>query len=180
MEFNDVMTGRRSVRRYRQDKVTEEQVDRIVSRARYAPSWKNTQTVRYTAVMDPDLKKEIAETGVFGFKKNNGIINSAAVVMVVSTVRGISGYDKDGSASTTKGGHWESFDAGIASYAFCLAAKEEGLGTCIMGLFDEKTISSLIGLPENESISALIALGVPDEDPDMPKRKETGEILRIK
>lgn len=175
----EIMKTRRSIRKYTDEPVSREQVERIAAAAQLAPSWKNSQTARFTAVMDPGIKKKISENGVFGYKKNSFIIGSAPVLMILSTVEGISGFEPDGSFTTEKGTHWQSFDAGSAAYAFCLAAKEEGLGTCIMGLFDEEYISELIGLPTAQSISALIALGHPDSDPEMPERKELEEILTV-
>lgn len=174
------MEGRRSIRKYKAEPLSAEVIERIVKAARLAPSWKNSQTARFTAVCDKELKDDIAQNGVLGFAKNKGIISSAPAVVVLSTVDGVSGYNTDKTPSTAKGSHWQSFDAGAAAYAFCLAAKNEGLGTCIMGLFDEPYISKAIGLPEEESISAVIALGVPDESPAMPKRKELSEVLRFK
>lgn len=179
MEFYECMQTRRSIRKYTNEAVSAEQIRKIVAAAQLAPSWKNSQSVRFTAITDPELKEQIAQTGVFGFRKNCGIISGAPVLIVLSTAEGISGFDPDGSPSTEKGGHWQSFDAGIAAYAFCLAANEEGFGTCIMGLYDEKRIADIISLPAGQSISALIALGRPAENPGMPKRKETDEILRL-
>lgn len=180
MEFIECVETRRSIRKYKADPVSLETIEKIIGNARLAPTWKNSQSVRFTAVTTPALKAEIAEKGIPDYKKNTGIINSAPVLIVLSTVDKRSGYERDGSASTTKGSHWQSFDAGAACYALCLAAKNEGLGTCIMGLFDEESIAKLIDLPEGQLISAIIALGYPDEDPAMPKRKEISDILTIK
>lgn len=72
------------------------------------------------------------------------------------------------------------FDAGIACQTFCLAAKERGLGTVIMGIFDEDSISELLDIPEDQELAALITLGYPDEDPNPPKRKTTDILLQYK
>ena len=65
---------------------------------------------------------------------------------------------------------------GIASQSFCLAAHSLGLGTVIMGLFDD-TIADLIDLPEGQAISCIIALGYPAESPAAPKRKEVSDLV---
>lgn len=49
----------------------------------------------------------------------------------------------------------------------------------IMGIFDEGTVAELAGVPEGQKISALVALGYPDETPEMPKRKTTEELLTV-
>ena len=61
---------------------------------------------------------------------------------------------------TLKGSHWESFDAGIAAQTFCLAAWDKGVGTVIMGLFDEKEIAKAVQIPEGQQICAVIARAI--------------------
>ena len=71
------------------------------------------------------------------------------------------------------------FDAGVASQTFCLAAHEQGLGTVIMGIFDEDKVAQLIQMPEDREMVALIALGYPNEEPIAPKRKTVDDLLTI-
>ena len=71
------------------------------------------------------------------------------------------------------------FDAGIASYGFCLAAHEYGLGTVIMGIFDD-TLSDVLQIPEDQELVNVICIGHPDESPEMPKRKSVSDILTYK
>lgn len=72
------------------------------------------------------------------------------------------------------------FDAGVASEAFCLAAYEQGLGTVIMGIFDEAKAASLLEVPEERELVALIPIGYPAESPAAPKRKSVEELLSFK
>ena len=69
------------------------------------------------------------------------------------------------------------FDAGIAGEAFCLAAYEQGLGTVIMGLFDEAEAAKVLDLPEGRELVALIPIGYPAESPAAPKRKTVEDLL---
>ena len=179
MEALQNLMERRSIRQYKDTPVTAAQITEIVETARFAPSWKNSQTVRYHAVLSREIKDRIAAEGTLNFSKNGNNIRSAAALVVLTTVDGIAGYEPDGTPTTTKGTHWQSFDAGIACQTFCLAAHDKGLGTLIMGIFDEPKIKAILQLPEGESISALIAVGYADIAPDAPKRKETGELLQI-
>ncbi|MBR3629632.1 MAG: nitroreductase family protein [Oscillospiraceae bacterium] len=179
MEALQNIRERRSIRQYKDIPVTAEQITQIVEAARFAPTWKNSQTVRYHAVLDKALKDRIAAEGTLNFSKNGSNIRSAAALVVLTTVDGIAGYEPDGSPTTTKGAHWQSFDAGIACQTFCLAAHDLGLGTLIMGIFDEPKIRELLRIPDGESISALIAVGYADTAPNAPKRKETSELLQI-
>ena len=179
MDFLDCVKTRRSVRSYAPRKVEKETLERIVQAAACAPSWKNTQTTRYIAVLDEALKDKIAAEGMKDFAFNQKNLATAPCVVVVATITARSGFERDGSFSTPKGTHWESFDAGIATQTFCLAAHSEGLATVIMGIYDEAKVAELVGLPEGQKISALVALGYPAETPEMPKRKTTEELLRM-
>lgn len=101
-------------------------------------------------------------------------------LVVVSVVAGISGYEKDGSFSTSQEDRWEMFDAGIANQTFCLAAHSKGIGSVILGVFDEHKIRQYVSLPENEKVTNLIALGYPLEPAKSgPPRKEVSELLQI-
>ena len=75
---------------------------------------------------------------------------------------------------------WQMFDAGVASEAFCLAAYEKGLGSVIMGIFDEAKAASLLELPENQEVAVLIPVGIPDEEPVAPRRKAVADLLTFK
>lgn len=177
METKTCIKTRRSIRRFTAEPVTRENLEKIIELASYAPSWKNTQTSRYIAIFDTDLKDQIADEGVCGFQHNTEIIHNASALVLLTTVRGRSGYERDGSPSTPKTSHWESFDAGIAAQTFCLAAHELGCGTVILGIYDEKKIKELTGVPEDQDISALIAIGHPAEAPSAPKRKTVEELV---
>ena len=69
------------------------------------------------------------------------------------------------------------YDAGVASQTFCLAAYEQGLGTVILGLFDQASIETMLQLPEDRELVALIPVGYPDEAPAAPRRKPVEDLL---
>ena len=102
---------------------------------------KNTQITRYIAIEDPSILKKIADdyTPVY----NSNIIRQIPMLVAVTFIKGRSGFERDGSYSTKKGDRWQMFDVGVACQSFCLAAKEQGLGTVIMGIFDEEKITEL-------------------------------------
>jgi len=179
MDFLDCISSRRSIRQFSNLPVSRETIQEIVKAASFSPSWKNSQTVRYTVIDDPAVKAAVAEHIVPIFPNNARIINNAPALVVLSSIRYRCGYERDGSFSTTKGDSWEMFDAGIAAQTFCLAAHNAGLGTVIMGIFDENTVASHIHLPDNQRVSALIAIGHPAETPGMPKRKDVTELLQF-
>lgn len=178
MEFTNVVKERRSVRRFKNEPISHEVFEKIVDVARYSPSWKNTQIARYLIVESEELKAKIATPEcTFNFAYNIGTLSNAASILVLTYIKNRSGFDKDGSFSTTKEDRWQNFDCGIAAQTFCLAAQEQGVGTVILGYFDENEIAKVCNLPEEQGIAAVIACGYPDEEPACPKRKEVEELL---
>ncbi len=175
MTAKECITGRRSIRRFTDRPVSHELLSRIVETASFAPSWKNTQITRYIAV-EGEAKAALAKCTSL-FPGNGAIMESAPVVIAVTIITGRSGYERDGSFSTPKGDRWQMYDAGIASEAFCLAAHEDGLGTVILGLFDEEEAAKLLNLPEGRQLAALIPVGYPAEAPAAPRRKTVEELL---
>lgn len=179
MTAKECITGRRSIRKFKSDKIDRGLLESIIDTAAYAPSWKNTQITRYIAVSGA-LKDKIAEDATKAWSNNGNIIRSAPLLIAVTMVTGRSGFEKDGSYSTDRKDGWQIYDAGIASEAFCLAAYEAGLGSVILGIFDNKITSSLLELPDGQELMALIAVGYPDEQPPAPKRKSSVDLLTYK
>ena len=126
-----------------------------------------------------ELKDKIAAECTALHANNGRIINDAAMLIAITIIKGRCGFERDGSFTTKKGASWQMFDAGIASQTFCLAAHEQGLGTVIMGIFDEDKVAEMIQLPEEREMIALIALGYPNEEPVAPKRKTVDDLLTI-
>ena len=179
MTAKECIKGRRSIRKFADTPVSRDVIADIVETASYAPSWKHTQITRYIAV-EGELKDKIADECTSAYAKNGEIIKNAPMLIAVTFIKNRSGFERDGSYSTPKEGGWQMFDAGVASEAFCLAAYEQGLGTVIMGIFDEAKAASLLEVPEERELVSLIPIGYPAESPAAPKRKSVEEILSFK
>ncbi|MBO5088195.1 MAG: nitroreductase family protein [Lachnospiraceae bacterium] len=177
MDALECIKTRRSIRKFKEEPVSQETVNAIIEAASYAPSWKNTQISRYHIVENKEILQEIADNCVLDFEFNQKTINRAPQLVVVSMIEKRCGYEKDGSFSTSKEDRWEMFDAGIASQTFCLAAHDMGVGTVILGIFDEEKVAKAISLPEGQKVAALIAMGYPNQECEAPKRKTVEELV---
>lgn len=177
MTVEEGIKSRRSVRKFTDKKVDKETIEAIIETCRFSPSWKNSQTPRYIVIENESVKNKIAEECVLNFAYNEKNIKACKSLVIVSYVKDICGFEKDGSYSTPKGDHWEMFDAGIATQSFCLAAHEKGVGTVILGVFDDAKVAEAISLPSDQKVAALIPIGYSDGTPAAPKRKEVDEIL---
>lgn len=180
MEAIECIKTRRSVRRFTEQEVTNEVLNEIVDIARMAPTWKNTQTLRYVIVKDKDMLKKIADDCLLEFEGNIKTVSQCQALVVLAQVNGRCGYERDGSFTTSKGASWEMFDAGIAAQTFCLAAHEKGIGSVILGIFDDAKVAEVIGLEEGKTVAALIPIGYPKFIPDPVPRKEVEELISFK
>ena len=180
MTIEEGIRTRRSTRKYAEQEISNEVLAEIVDLARFSPSWKNTQVVRYHVIKNAQIKQDIAENCVLNFDFNAKTIVRCPALVVVSVVTGISGYEPDGSFSTPQGDRWEMFDSGIANQTFCLAAHSKGVGSVILGVFDEEKIRQYVSIPSNERVTNLIALGYPlAPAKSAPPRKDVCELLNI-
>ena len=182
MDAITMIKERRSVRKFQDKAVDRETMREIIEAARWAPSWANFQVARYTLVDNTETIKRLSTEGVKGFVYNVKTLEEAKSVAVLSFVKGKSGKldpEKDEYA-TEKANVWEVFDAGLACQTFCLAAHAKGVGTCIMGVIDEQSISEIVGLPDEETVAALIVYGYEQGEHAKPTpRKEVDKIVRF-
>ena len=122
---------RRSIRQYLDTPVTAEELEKIVEAAAYAPSWTNSQTASYRAVLDAAKKEAIAAQVALVSPHNGDIIRNAPALVLLLSENGKSGIRSATGKPLHEGldQHWQSFDAGLAAEAFCLAAHAYGLCT---------------------------------------------------
>ena len=171
MDWKTCITERRSIRNFKDMEIDNSVFEELITLSSHAPSWKNSQSVRYVIIKDKTLIKRISKEGVLDFEFNQKTILKAPALVLVCTLKERSGYNRDGSFSTTKETHWESFDSGVATQTLVLAAHGLGLASVIMGIFDEEKIKELVKIDDNLKVSALVALGYANEEVEMPKRK---------
>ena len=175
MELQKVIETRRSVRKYDASrKVTKEQISEIVQAAIQAPSWKNSQTARYHAVLSDELTKTMLNDCLPEFNAKN---SEGAALVVTTFVANRAGFNREGQPDNEVGNGWGFYDLGLHNENFVLKAKEIGLDTLIMGIRDEKKIREVLQIPDAETIVAVIALGYGEQEPEMPKRKKPEDIV---
>jgi len=175
MSFLDLANRRYSVRNYKNTPVPEEEINRCIEAARLAPSACNSQPWKFIIVDDLKLKNELAKVGFEGFLDFNHFAFKAPVlVLMVSERQKI--FAKFGGIVKKK--NFSLMDIGIAAEHFCLQAAEEGLGTCILGWFNEKKIKKLLSIPKLKRVELIISVGFSaDEKIPHKKRKNIDEIL---
>ena len=156
MELAELLVKRQSERNYSPEKVSREEITRCLEAARIAPSACNSQPWKFVVIDDPEKVEAIAKaTMQLGLNRF-----SAQVPVFVAVIQENMNFTaKVGSRLNDK--DFSLIDMGLAVHAFCLQAAEIGLGTCIMGLFDEKKVKEMIDAPSNRRVQLLLALGHP-------------------
>lgn len=175
MEFQKIIEARRSIRKYNPDQqVTKEQVKELIQTAILAPSWKNSQAARYYCVVSEEIREKVRTECLPEFNANNS--DGAGALIVTAFVKNRSGYERSGEPTNELGNGWGLYDLGLANENLILKATEMGLGTLVMGIRDGKKLKELLGIPEEQAVVSVIALGYPNVSPDRPKRKSVEDV----
>ena len=174
MEFMELITARRSVRKY-EGTICHEDLAAVLRAAQQAPSWKNEQASRCYAVETPEKLEDLRASALPSFNRNS----SANATLVVTTfVRDIVGFNGKTPANEIGNG-WGAYDLGLHDAYLILAAKDLGYDTLIMGIRDADRIREEIQIPANEEIMSVIAIGKPGETPAPRPRKGLTETNRF-
>lgn len=173
----DLIKLRQSTRRYTSQPVEPEKLERCLEMARLAPSASNSQPWTFIAVTQTDLLDKVAkQTFDQVFRFNKFVMQASALVVIVMEkpllITQIGGIIKKK--------EYPLIDIGIAAEHFCLQATEEGLGTCMLGWFNEKPIKKLLNIPAGKTIGLIISVGYPPQDYKIREksRKPFHEVVR--
>ena len=90
-----------------------------------------------------------------------------------------SGFKQDGTADNELENGWGCYDLGLQNANLVLKAEELGYGTLIIGIRDAQKIREVLSVPKEETIVSVIAVGIPAEEPNRPKRKDTEDMVRF-
>ena len=159
---------RRTVRKFEEQPVTEEQVNTLLESIRWAESWANTQCWEVVVVRNEEIKAQLQETMAKGNPGAKSVVQAPVVFAVCAKLQ-TSGFYKD--QAPTKFGDWFMFDLGIASQNLSLAAHSMGLGSVMLGLFDHDQAAQVLKVPQGYELVTLIPVGVPAKIPSAPNRK---------
>lgn len=177
MKFIELIQKRQSDRQYTGKPVEREIINRCVEAARFAPSASNSQPWTFIVVDDKNTKDLIANKTYGPLKSFNKFVPQAPVIIAIVLEKPKVITELGG---RLKKKEYPLIDIGIAAEHICLQATEEGIGTCMLGWFDEKAIKDLLNVPEKKSIPLLITLGyTPDNYTHRKKiRKEKKKVVR--
>ena len=154
--------NRRSIRKFKNEPVSEEVMNNILEAGRRAPSALNKQPWQFVIARDHNKKEACS------FRGYNGFTTDAAFVVV--------GFYKESEAIFEKYGL---MDVTIALQNMVVAAWVQGVGSCWLGAFDVRELRDTFDLPEGLKIVGGVAFGIPDENPSQPAKKPLGKITHF-
>ena len=162
MNFKELCEKRYSCRLYKSDAIEKEKMDYVLECARLAPSAVNKQPWRLRLLEEKgELEKACSCYG-------REWIASAPAILIVSVMRSeawVRSYDSK---------YHGDIDAAIITEHICLAAAEQGLGTCWVCNFDAAKCHELLGLGEDEEAVVMIPIGYAADS--RPEKKRKAEI----
>jgi len=169
----DAISDRRSIRAYKQDPITQDQLDAILKAAFESPSARNRQPWHFTVARDQKVIAEVNEEAQKNMKEDLGF-NMKDIFFAAPTVIFI---------SSEKNWAWSKVDTGIAVQTIALAAHSLGLGSVILGLpryafegLRKEYFDKLLKFPDDYEFAIAIAIGVPNTTkkahPNLPGKVE--------
>lgn len=193
--MNDILKGileRRSIRKYKSEQITEEELNTILQAGIYAPSAGGRQGPVFVVTQDKELNEKLGRINKAAF---HGRISTATSYIskdqpsIADDVTIVSGlYSAPTIITLFAPGNflYSESDCSVASENIMLAAYSLGIGSCMVGRADE-TFSSDYGkellekynINENYRAFYHILLGYADCDNPKAKPRKEGRIIRI-
>lgn len=175
MDFMDLCLRRQSCRNFADKPVEREKLVKCVEAARLTPSGCNSQPWSFVVVEDPKLAPEVAQCAQqMGI---NEYISGAKAFIVVLEEHAVL---MPGIRKIMDSQYFAKGDLGAAVVTICYAAEAQGLGTCILGVYDREKLGQLLNIPLEKQYGGLIAVGYAAEDKVRNKtRKPLEEMARF-
>ena len=173
--FLDLARSRQSDRAFDATRRIEpDKLARILEAVQSAPSACNAQPYRLIVVDDPELKNKVADTTSSKVLGMNHFTKQAPVhIVIVEENPNLT----SGIGAVVKDKHFPYLDIGIVASYIALAAADEGLGSCILGWFDEKKLRALLSIPARKRILLDVVLGYSTQPLREKKRKPAEKVI---
>ncbi len=171
MNFTEIAQARQSCRRYRAGIAVEtEKLERILASARLAPSACNGQPYHITVCRGEAAGKVARAVQGMGMNK---FAEQVPVMLVISEMPYVA---TAALGAKVKGNDYRSIDIGILSAYITAEATAQGLGSCILGWFDDGEIRRICSL--DGAVRLVITLGyAAEDDPLRPKKRKDTDLL---
>lgn len=158
--FLELAKSRKSCRAYSPRPISRKDLELCAETALHSPSACNSQPWKFVIVDDREQKRRIASTFPTPGIAMNAFAREAAAFIAILSERQKTAPWIGGKLAKKD---FRLMDIGIACAHIVLQAEELGIGTCILGWFDEKQIKNILDIPRNKRIELIVSLGYPAE-----------------
>ncbi|MBP3963220.1 NADPH-dependent oxidoreductase [Paenibacillus lignilyticus] len=173
-EVLSTIMNHRSIRKFKDERLPREQVETIVRAAQMAASSSFMQAYSIIGLTDPTLKRELRDITRTPYVEENGHLFIFCADLQRLTVMADEQEKQDMKVMLESSMAYQIaiVDATLAAQNAVLAAESLGLGTVIMGAVkkDIVRLDQMLGLPEYVTSLFGIAVGVPDQQPELKPR----------
>jgi nitroreductase len=160
-----LLKGRRSVRRYKPDRVPEKLIEQLLEAGRWAPSATNRQPWAFVVVQDQAILQQVAQHAAYYFIRWAHVAEAPLLIILC------------GHRKSRIYRQYLHEDIGLAGGQIMLQAHALGLGTCWIGGLDRKAIAAILQVPDEWEIVGLLTVGFPAEEPRASTRKPLADIV---
>ena len=172
-DFLKLVLSRQSDRSFDKARMVEpEKIERILDIACLSPSACNAQPWKFVVVTDPELSMKVGKAAS-GMGMNKFAKDAPIHILIVEESVNITSL----LGGKVKDKHFPLIDIGIAASHLVLAAESEGLGSCILGWFDEKEIKRLVGIPTSKRLLLDVIIGYPIKEKRKKSRKSKEKVV---
>ena len=173
-DFIELCKRRQSCRDFADRPVEHEKLAQCIEAARLNPSGCNSQPWSFVVVENQEIVPELAKcTQQLGV---NAYIAGAKAFIVILEEHAVL---IPSLRKVLYSQYFAKGDLGALAMTICFAAEAQGLGTCILGIYDRESICNLLNIPPEKHIAGLVAVGYPAIDKVRHKqRKPLEQIVR--
>lgn len=161
----DNIKTRRSVRKYSELQISDDDMRTIIEAGRWAPSGANAQPWQFIIVRDKTVIKSIGEACYYSVFKSRHVGEASALIVIVA--------DPESKSATYLQ------DSTIAGTNMTLMAHALAIGSCWIGAFEDETIHHILSIPDRLTIAALISFGYAASEPHVTPRLEQEDIVHL-
>ncbi|CDQ40294.1 MULTISPECIES: oxygen-insensitive NADPH nitroreductase [Virgibacillus] len=170
----ETILNHRSIRKFKNQKLTVEQVETIIEAAQYASTSSYVMAYTIIGITDEKLKEELAAVSGQPYVKDNGHLFVFCGDLHRSEQLGTSEQQNamQESLETSEQFIVATVDAALAAQNAATAAEDLGLGICFLGSLrnDINRVNELLQLPDKVIPLFGLAVGYPDHQPEQKPR----------
>ena len=156
MNVSDAIRTKRAVRKFSDQRLSEDVIRVILNAGRRAQSSKNNQGWQFIAIQDKAILKSLSECGEWA-----GHLAGAVLAIAILT-------------PDPKEKFQTMFDAGQAAAFMQLAAWELGVGSCPASIYDPQRARAILGFPSEWHLRIALSFGYPLEEKEITAAPQKG------